>query len=266
MLWVALLLACSVPALEKQSQTTMIELPPFEDPEVASAYQRYLEWAEARGWTSTALRRRGSRLERTWIHGQPGDGELPSPGAARLALSVFASTRAERSYGLQWSAEVADDAGRALSVLVVSGAKSVTPDQVRIDARQGADAAVALGAPLDWKVGERVLKTQSPSGLTEVQAKLAAYSGEGFAEEGAKDLGALEALVRPVLDSGDYSVCDYGPSPGRGIPGPCLPRAPNQAEREASDAAFTAEIERRRSVLESAGSWAGLLDSVVPPR
>lgn len=263
--WFALLLACGVHAPEGPSQT-MIELPPFEDPAVVPVYQRYVAWADARGWAATALRRRGSRLERTWGHGETGDAELLAPGSARVALSVFASSKPGYCYGFQWSANITDEARRSLSLLVVSGGKSVTPDQVRIDLRSGAEATVELGAPLTWKVGERVLRTGGPSGLSEVQAKLTAYLGASFGEEGRSDLLALDAVVRPILESGDYTVCDYGPSPGRGIPGPCLPRAPTDAERELHKAAFTAEIARRLGALESAALWTGLLESVVPPR
>lgn len=263
--WFALLLACGVQAPEAQSPT-MIELPPFEDPAVAPVYERHVTWADGQGWTATPLKRRGSRLERTWVRGEPGDGEILAPGSARVALSVFASTKATTSYGLQWSADLTDEAGRALRLLVVSGAKSVTPDQVRLDLRAGVEPPVELGAPLSWKVGERVLRTAGPSGLAEVQARLSAYVGSSFADQGRSDLDALSAVVRPVLEGGDYTVCDYGPSPGNGVPGPCIPRAPTDVEREANKAAFSAEMERRLGVLAAAADWVGLLGAVVPGR
>jgi hypothetical protein len=198
------------------------------------------------------------------VRGEPGEGEVPAPDTAEIGLAVFASSRAEHSYGLQWSAAATDRAGRSVTLRLVSGAKGVTPDQVRIDLHPAGAAAVELGAPLVWKVGERVLRTEGPSGLFDVQSRLAAYLGASFGQAGTADLERLEAVVRPVLDRGDYTVCDYGPSPGRGIPGPCLPRAPTEAERAAHRAAFDAELARRREALGAAETWSELLASIAP--
>jgi hypothetical protein len=114
-------------------------------------------------------------------------------------------------------------------------------------------------------VGQRAIQTQRPNGLEDVLAKLASYRGSAFAEAGAKDLRDLDARVRPVLERGDYTVCDYGPSPGNGIPGPCLPRAPTEAERAANQAAFDAELSRRRDLLGDGAFWAELLGLVAFP-
>lgn len=263
MRWIALLLACSAHAPDAQSET-MIALPPFQDPQIQPVYNRLSDWAGAQGWASTPLKRRGSRLERTWTRGLAGKGELPGPGGAQVALSVFASSKAEHAYGIQWSAGVADEAGHGLHLFWASGATGVTTDQFRIDLWQDGGGPTELGAPLHWKVGERALQTSGPSGLAEVQTRLDAYL-VAFSQAAAADLSALDALVSPVLDRGDYTVCDYGPSPGKGIPGPCLPRAPTTAEREANKAKFAAEMERRRRVLASSAPWSELLGSVSPP-
>lgn len=242
----------------------MTDLPPFEDPAIEKAYQRIVTWADGRGWVSTPLRRAGSRLERSWTQGEPGKGRTPAPGTTRAAISVFASTRASTTYGIAWSAACTEPKGRGLRLLVVSGGRAVTPDQVRIDLHLGAEPAIALGAPLTWSVGERAIQTPPPSGLDEVLAKLAAYQGPAFAEAGAADLRELDAMVRPVLEHGDYTVCDYGPLPGKGLPAPCLPRAPTEDERAAYRNAFDAELARRRDALGDGALWAELLGWVAP--
>ena len=157
-----------------------------------------------------------------------------------------------------------DEAGRGLRLVVVSGAKTYMPDQVRIDLVTSTDAVVQLGAPLTWEVGERGLLTAGPIGLTEVRAKLNAYQGAAFAAEASRDLDALEAVVRPVLDSGDYTLCEYGPSPGSGIPGDCNPHAPTPAEREAQRLKFDTELARRRAALGDGVAWRAMLDEIVP--
>lgn len=265
MRWIALLIACGARAPEPASPS-MPELPPFEDPSIEPLYQRILTWADGLGWTPSPLARRGAALQRTWVRGEPGRGSVPAANTARLALSVFAATRPTSSYGLEWSGVIADDAGLGLRLYMVVGARGYTSDQARIDLLPGAEPAVELGAPLTWTVGERVLQTPRPSGAEAVWAKLAAYQGASFTASAEQDLRDLDLLVRPVLERGDYTVCDYGPSPGRGIPGPCLPRAPSEAEREAHRASFDAELARRRAVLGDGAGWAALLGQVAPPR
>lgn len=263
MLPLAAVLSCSDTPTETP-EATMIELPPFDDSDAAQVYDRLSAWADAQGWSGGPLRRAGSRLERTWRRGEPGKGLFAAPGTARIDLSVFAGSTPTHSYGLQWRAAASDDHGHGLRLMLVAGAGRVTPDQLRIDLQQGDGAPIELGAPLTWTLGERVLETARPHGLAEVQARLSAYLGAGVATEGARDLDALEAVVRPVLDAGDYTVCDYGPSPGRGIPGPCLPRAPTAAEREAHAAAFESELVRRRRALDEAEPWMALLTTLAP--
>lgn len=263
MTWLALLLACNGHAPEPTSPT-MIELPPFEDPAIEPIYDRLASWAEGRGWTERPLRRGGSFLERVWVMGDPGKQPMPLPGAARLELSVCAYANPKSSFGLVWSAGITNPAGQGAHMLVVSGARGITPDQVRIDLKPGADAVVELGSPLTWEVGERTLQTSRPSGLTEVLGKLASYQGAAFAAEATRDLQALEAVVRPVLDRADYTMCDYGPSPGRGIPGDCFPRKPTATELAAHRAAFDAEMARRKAVIGDGVAWRALLDEIVP--
>lgn len=263
MTWLALILACGASHPEPP-RVSMPELPPFEDPAVASVYGRLAAWADGLGWTSIPLRRAGTSLERVWIRGEPGKQPVPAPGSARLSLSVFVYSEPTSSYGLAWSAGITEVAGQGVRLLVVSGGKRITPDQVRIDLKPGAEAVVELGAPLTWEVGDRVLQTVRPSGLTEVLAKLASYQGTSFAAEAAHDLAALEAVVHPVLDRGEYAMCDYGPSPGRGIPGDCYPRAPTPEEREAHRASFDTEMARRMEVIGDGTAWRALLDELVP--
>jgi len=262
-IWLALILACGASHPEPP-RASMPELPPFEDPAIKSIYERLEAWADGRGWTPTPLRRGGSFLERTWVLGQPGKQRIPAPGTARLELSVLAARDRTSSYGLSWSAGIADTAGKGLHLLVVSDTRGFTPDQVRIDLRSGADAVVEIGAPLIWEVGERTLQTAGPSGLVAVQATLATDQGTSFAKGAAGDLQALEAVVRPVLESGDYTMCDHGPSPGRGIPGECSPRKPTPAEQEAHPVAFDTEMARRMAVIGDGAVWTVLLDSIVP--
>lgn len=258
MLWLALLLACRAPDPEPSGQT-MTVLPPFEDPAVEPVYQRLAAWADGLGWTSTPLRRGGAYLERTWIRGEPGKGKVPAAGTARLALSVFASSKPSSSYGLEWSAGITDDTGLGVSLLVVSGARGFTPDQARIDLHRGADAPAELGAPLTWKLGERVLQTERPSGLAEVQAKLAAYRGPSFAGEAARDLQTLEAVVRPVLESGDYTMCDYGPSPGGGDPWRVLPACADRGRTRGPPCGLRRRVD---TPARCAWGWRGVDDPV----
>lgn len=264
MILLALILACGADAPPPASPP-VIDLPPFEDPAIEPIYGRLTAWADGRGWTSSPLRWAGSGLERTWTYGDPGKQPIAAPGAARLSLSVFAFRDPTSSHGLVWSATITDQAGLGTRLLVVSDGGRITPDQVRIDLKPGVDAVVEIGAPLTWEIGERTVQTARPSGLTEVLAKLASYQGANFATEAARDLQALEAVVRPVLDKADYTMCDYGPSPGRGIPGDCFPRKPTATESEVHRAAFNAEIERRRSVIGDGVAWRALLDQIVPP-
>ncbi len=97
----ALLLACS-PTTPEVAQPAATTLPPFEDPAISDVYDGIFAWAEARGWTSSPLRKRGSRLERTWVLGTPGKQTKVAPGSGRLALAVFASRTPARSCGLLW--------------------------------------------------------------------------------------------------------------------------------------------------------------------
>jgi len=113
-------------------------------------------------------------------------------------------------------------------------------------------------------VGERVVQTARPEGLAAVQARLAGYQGEAFADSATADLDALSAAVGSVLDGLDYTVCDYGPSPGRGVPGPCRPRAPTDAEHEVHQAAFATELQRRRAAVADAARWQALIRTVLP--
>lgn len=242
----------------------MTELPPFEDPAIQLVYERLATFADGRGWRSTPLRRGGSSLERTWVQGEPGKQPMPAPGTARLQLSVLAYSNPTSSYGLTWSAGICDDKGRGVRLVVASDTRGFSSDQVRIDLNTSAGAVVQLGAPLNWAVGERTLQTAGPTGLTEVRAKLNAYQGAAFAAEATQDLDALDALVRPILDSGDYTFCEYGPSPGQGIPGICIPRAPTPAENEAQRLKFDTELARRRTVLGDGLHWRALLDEIAP--
>jgi hypothetical protein len=259
----ALLLACG-PTNPEATQPAVTTLPPFEDPAISDAYDGFFAWAEARGWTATPLRKRGARLERTWVLGTPGKQTKVAPRSGRLALAVFASSTPTHSYGLQWRAATTDEDGHGVSLLVVIGGKRITPDQVRLDLHLAGAEPIELGAPLTWEVGERVVQTARPEGLTAVQAHLAGYQGEAFADSATADLDALSAAVRSVLDGLDYTVCDYGPSPGQGIPGPCRPRAPTDAEQEAHQAAFAAELQRRRAAVADAVRWQAMIRMVTP--
>jgi hypothetical protein len=265
--WILLFFACRTQGTASPpAEHTVLDLPPFEDPSAGAMYQRLAAWADQRGWRATPLRRRGPRLERSWLSGEPGDGAFVAAGAAQVGLSVFASSEGSISHGLQWRAGAADVEGHALQLLMVGGAAGVTPDQMRIELAQGAEAPVEVGAPLTWTVGERVLQTPPPVGFAAAQARLVGYLERGFAAVSEEDLRELSTVVIPVLERGDYQVCDRGPSPGQGIPGPCLPRPPSVEEREAHSAAFAAELARRRAVVGDGARWAALLRAVAPPQ
>ena len=259
----AALLACSA-AEPEASETAVTSLPPFEDAAISELYGEWAAWADARGWLASDLRRRGPRLQRTWTLGEPGKTDPLAPGTGRLALSVFASSKAEQSYGLMWRAATTDAEGHGLLLLVAAGGREITPDQVRLDLQPAGGDPIELGAPLSWKVGERVVQTARPEGLAAVRAHLAAYRGETFVEAATADLDALADAVQPVIDDADYTVCDYGPSPGGGIPGPCLPRAPTAEEQEAHRAAFSSELRRRRAAIARSAPWQASLGAVVP--
>jgi hypothetical protein len=175
---------------------------------------------------------------------------------------VFAPSDPTPSHGLQWTAAMRDDAGHTVSLGVVVGGSPVTPDQVVIDLRRNDEPPVPVGGPLGWKVGERFVETSRPQGFDAVAARLSEYAAWEVAV--TRDLDGLSAVVRPVLDRADYTVCDYGPSPGNGIPGPCNPRAPTDAERAAHRVTFDAELTRRRE-LALDPTWSVMLAELTPP-
>ena len=258
-----LMLACAsqVPVAPKPPPP---ELPPFEDPAAELLYHQFATWADGRGWTASPLERAGSLLERNWVFGAPGKSQELPTHTARLTLGVFAYDNAQSSYGLAWRGQIADEAGNRLSLYLASGARGFTAEQMVIDLRSGEHAPVELGAPLYWQVEERAPETSRPEGLAEVMAKLAEYQGDSFQQAAEQDLNRLAGAVLPVLESGDYYMCDRRPSPGHGIPGPCVPRRPTEAERATHRAAFDAELARRREVLGDGALWAGLLAQVAP--
>ena len=241
-----------------------MDLPPFEEPGVASWYQQLLQAAQARSWKGGTLARRGSQLSRRWTMGSPGSKKSIAINSGRMKLGVYAPSNPKQSHGISWSSEQAG-ADFSVQVSLSVGGTGITPDHVQIKVTDSERGQATFGAPLSWKLGNRSLSTRRPEGLQAVQARLALYNEGRSALEAAalSDFQALEAVVLPVLASADYTLCDWGPSPGRGIPGPCLPRSPTTEEQRALRQGFLKEMAMRREVLR-ARDWSVLLLPNLP--
>ena len=244
----------------------MIELPAFEDPKSATLYEQLRVFAEGSGWRPGSLKRRGARLERRWIMGQPGSGKVPAPGSGRLALAVFAANGADQSHGVQWRAMSADTAGLAARVWVVTDGGQITPDQVRIDLFDANGVPLALGAPLTWELGATTVRTPRPTGTAAIRTTLSRYTegAQAFQVAALADLDALESIVHASIDNSKFQVCDYGPSPGPGLPGPCIARPPKPSEAQALRREFDTEMARRRAALAQYEQWMGVLGPLLP--
>jgi hypothetical protein len=152
-------------------------------------------------------------------------------------------------------------------VLMVAGAKGVTPDQVNLVLFPLKGDPVPLGVPLTWALGTTTISTERPLGQDAIVATLKPYTSDpaAFRTAALAALTSLESVVESALQGGDFRVCDYGPSPGGGLPGPCLSRLPTAVEVTSHKRVFEAEIVRRRTVLGQTQVWTDLLQPLLPP-